>query len=40
MLHLAGRCEDLVRLESLTNTECYSNSDTLCDRSRDTQNER
>ena len=37
MLHLAECCEDLVRLKSPTNTECYFNSDILCDRSRDAQ---
>ncbi len=35
MLHKAVCCEDFVRLESPTNTECYFNSDILCDRSED-----
>jgi len=37
MLHLAVCYEDLVRLERPTSTECYFNSDILCDRSRDAQ---
>ena len=40
MLHPAGCCEDLVRLESPTNTECYFNSDISCDRSGMYKNER